>query len=208
MDAGSAAPFVPGTRDLTELRTAAQSCTGCPLYCDTTQTVFGEGPPDAALVLVGEQPGDQEDRQGHPFVGPAGAVLWECLDEAGIDPSTVYVTNAVKHFKHERSGKRRLHKKPSTAEVTACHPWLAAELEAVSARVVVALGATAARAVLGRTVAINASRGRRFATGDRTALVTFHPSAVLRAADDAARIRAALVDDLTEAAAAASGPSR
>ncbi len=202
MDAGSAAPFVPATRSLTDLRAAAQGCTGCPLYVDTTQTVFGEGPADATLVLVGEQPGDQEDRQGHPFVGPAGAVLWECLAEAGIDVSTLYVTNAVKHFKHERSGKRRLHKKPSTGEVTACHPWLAAELEAVSALVVVALGATAARAVLGRTVAVNASRGQPFAAGDRTAFVTFHPSAVLRATDDAARIRAALVEDLGTAAAA------
>jgi DNA polymerase len=202
MDAGSAAPFVPATHRLADLRDAAQSCTGCPLYRDTTQTVFGEGPADATLVLVGEQPGDQEDRQGHPFVGPAGAVLKECLDEAGLDPSTLYVTNAVKHFKHERSGKRRLHKKPSTAEVTACHPWLAAELDAVNARVVVALGATAARAVLGRTVGINASRGRPFAAGDRTAFVTFHPSAVLRASDDAPRIREALVDDLRVAAAA------
>jgi DNA polymerase len=202
MDVGSAAPFVPSTRRLAELRAAAQACTGCPLNCDTTQTVFGEGRADAGLVLVGEQPGDQEDRQGQPFVGPAGAVLWQCIEEAGIDRRSLYVTNAVKHFKHERQGKRRLHKKPSTAEVTACHPWLAAELDAVRARVVVALGATAARSVLGRTVGINASRGQLFATGDRTAFVTFHPSAVLRAADDAAQIRAALVEDLRAAAQA------
>jgi DNA polymerase len=202
MDVGSAAPFVPVTRRLTELRDAARTCTGCPLYRDTTQTVFGEGPPDASIVLVGEQPGDQEDRQGHPFVGPAGAVLWRCVEEAGLDRATLYVTNAVKHFKHERQGQRRLHKKPSTAEVKACHPWLEAELEAIRAEVVVALGATAARSVLGRTVAIGASRGQALVAGDRTAFVTFHPSAVLRAADDAAEIRAALVDDLRAAAAA------
>src|SRR3954449_9432058 len=154
MEIGSAAPFVPPTRRLAALRDAAQACTGCPLYCDTTQTVFGEGPAGATLILVGEQPGDQEDRQGHPFVGPAGAVLWRCVEAAGIDRTTLYVTNAVKHFKHERSGTRRLHKKPTTAEVTACHPWLTAELEAVPARVVVALGATAARSVLGRTIGI------------------------------------------------------
>ena len=202
MEIGSAAPFVPPTRRLAALRDAAQACTGCPLYCDTTQTVFGEGPADATLVLVGEQPGDQEDRQGHPFVGPAGAVLWRCLDDAGIDRDRLYVTNAVKHFKHERSGTRRLHKKPSTAEVKACHPWLDAELEAVAGRVVVALGATAARSVLGRSVSIGTSRGRPFPLGERTAFVTFHPSAVLRASDDADRIRAALVEDLAVAAAA------
>jgi uracil-DNA glycosylase family protein len=202
MEAWSAAPFVPDTRRLPDLDAAAQGCTGCPLYADTTQTVFGEGRAGATLVLVGEQPGDQEDRQGHPFVGPAGAVLWRCVEAAGIDRSTLYVTNAVKHFKHERSGQRRLHKKPTTAEVTACHPWLTAELDAVKARVVVALGATAARSVLGRTIGINASRGRPIPAGDRTAFVTFHPSAVLRASDDADRIRDALVEDLARAAAA------
>jgi len=172
------------------------------LHCDTTQTVFGEGPDDATLVLVGEQPGDQEDRQGHPFVGPAGRVLWECLADAGVDRDSLYVTNAVKHFKHERQGTRRLHKKPSTAEVKACHPWLDAELEAVRGRVVVALGATAARSVLGRSLGINANRGRPFEQDGRTAIVTFHPSAVLRASDEAVAIRAAIVDDLRLAAAA------
>ena len=132
MDVGSAAPFVPPSRRLADLREAARTCTGCPLHCDTTQTVFGEGPDDATLVLVGEQPGDQEDRQGHPFVGPAGRVLWECLADAGVDRDSLYVTNAVKHFKHERQGTRRLHKKPSTAEVKACHPWLDAEPGVVS----------------------------------------------------------------------------
>jgi uracil-DNA glycosylase len=164
--------------------------------------VFGEGPAKARIMLVGEMPGDREDREGHPFVGPAGRELDRALEAAGIDRGDLYVTNAVKHFKHERSGTRRLHKKPSTAEVKACHPWLDAELEAVEGRVVVALGATAARSVLGRSVSIGSSRGRPFPVGERTAFVTFHPSAVLRASDDAARIRAALVEDLAAAAAA------
>ena len=148
-----------------------QDCKGCPLYADTTQAVFGEGARGARIVLVGEQPGDQEDKQGHPFVGPAGRVLWRCLDEAGIGRDSVFVTNAVKHFKHEDRGKRRLHKKPSTAEVEACHPWVDAELRAVGGRVIVALGATAARSLFGRTMPIAASRGRTLAgrrsAGDR-----------------------------------------
>jgi DNA polymerase len=141
-------------------------------------------------------------------VGPAGAVLWRCIDEAGIDRGTLYVTNAVKHFKHEQRGARRLHKKPGTAEVKACHPWLEAELEAVGGSVVVALGATAARAVLGRTVGIAASRGRPMDIGGRTAFVTFHPSAVLRASDDAEEIRAALVADLRLAASGGGSTTR
>ena len=150
-------------------------------------------------MLVGEQPGDQEDKQGHPFVGPAGGVLWRCLDDAGIDRDTVFVTNAVKHFKHEDRGKRRLHKKPSTAEVEACHPWLDAELRVVRARVIVALGATAARSLFGRTMPIAASRGQTFEVSGRPAIVTYHPSAVLRADEAAAEIRAALVEDLRRA---------
>src|SRR5207342_2138289 len=122
----------------------------------------GEGRRSAPIMLVGEQPGDQEDRQGHPFVGPAGRVLWECIEAAGIDKDDVYVTNAVKHFKHEMRGKRRLHKKPNTAEVEACHPWIEAELGAVRTRIVVALGATAARSLLGKSVPIGSSRGERF----------------------------------------------
>jgi DNA polymerase len=199
----SAAPFVPDSRRLSVLSDAARSCTGCPLFHDTTQTVFGEGSPKAALVLVGEQPGDQEDRQGKPFVGPAGRVLWRCLDEAGIDPKRVYVTNAVKHFKHEDRGKRRLHKRPTAAEADACHPWLEAELEAVGATVVVALGAVAARSVTGRATAVAASRGRPLDIGHRVVFITYHPSAVLRRKEDAAEIRAMLVADLRTANAAA-----
>jgi len=195
----TAEPFVPASRSLPTLQRAVQDCKGCPLYADTTQAVFGEGARGARIVLVGEQPGDQEDKQGHPFVGPAGGVLWRCLDDAGVDPDTVFVTNAVKHFKHEDRGKRRLHKKPGTAEVEACHPWLDAELRAVGGRVVVALGATAARSLFGRTMPIAASRGRTFQVGDRPAIVTYHPSAVLRADDAAAEIRAALVEDLRRA---------
>ena len=184
---------------LRRLQRAVQDCRGCPLYADTTQAVFGEGSRSAPIVLVGEQPGDQEDKQGHPFVGPAGGVLWRCLDDAGIDRDAVFVTNAVKHFKHEDRGKRRLHKKPNTAEVEACHPWIDAELRAVGGRVVVALGATAARSLFGRTMPIAASRGKTLQVGDRPAIVTYHPSAVLRADDAAAEIRAALIADLVRA---------
>jgi DNA polymerase len=192
----SAAPFVPSSTSLADLREAARDCRGCPLWADATQTVFGVGERTAPLVLVGEQPGDVEDRQGHPFVGPAGRVLWECLAAAGIDPHDVYVTNAVKHFKHERRGKRRIHKKPGTDEIEACHPWMSAELQAVRAATVVLLGATAVRSLLGRTLPIAASRTQRFEVAGRPAVVTYHPSAVLRADDRAAEIRAALVDDL------------
>lgn len=195
----SAEPYVPQSRSLVTLRAAAADCRGCPLWRDTTQTVFGEGPRSATMMLVGEQPGDQEDRRGHVFVGPAGRVLWECLADAGIASDAVYATNAVKHFKHEDRGKRRIHKRPNTAEVEACHPWIAAELSAVDAGVVVMLGATAARSLLGRSVGIAASRGTRFDVGNRPALVTYHPSAVLRADDQAAEIRAALVADLCAA---------
>lgn len=196
---GSAAPFVPATRDLGELATAAAGCTGCPLYRDTTQTVFGEGAPRARLMLVGEQPGDVEDRKGHPFVGPAGGVLWSCVEEAGIDRGDLFATNAVKHFKHEARGKRRLHKKPGTGEVEACHPWLEAEVAAVRPAVIVALGATAARAVLGRNVGIAAAAGRTFEAMGASVVVTYHPSAVLRADDRAAEVRAALVAELVRA---------
>ena len=199
----SAAPFVPDSRRLSVLSKAALSCTGCPLFHDTVQTVFGEGSPTAALILVGEQPGDQEDRQGKPFVGPAGRVLWRCLDEAGIDAKRVYLTNAVKHFKHEDRGKRRLHKRPTAAEADACHPWLDAELKAVRARVVVALGAVAARAVTGQAKAVAASRGQPFDVGGRVVFITYHPSAVLRRKEDAAEIRSMLVADLRSAGAAA-----
>jgi uracil-DNA glycosylase family protein len=194
-----ASPFVPSTRDLAALAGAARECRGCPLFVDTTQTVFGHGAETASLILVGEQPGDQEDRRGQPFVGPAGAVLWQCVEAAGIAPGDVYATNAVKHFKHELRGKRRLHKKPGTDEIEACHPWLDAELAVLAGTVIVALGATAARSLLRRTTAIAASRGTTFDVGGRPTIVTYHPSAVLRADDRAAEVRAALIEDLRRA---------
>jgi uracil-DNA glycosylase len=200
--AGSASPFVPDTRDLGALAEAARGCTGCALYRDATQTVFGEGRRRARLLLVGEQPGDREDLQGKPFVGPAGRVLWSCLSDAGIEPESVYVTNAVKHFKFKQRGKRRIHQRPTTAEIDACHPWLEAELDAVDAPVIVALGATAGRALLGRSVGIAANRGRPLPLGERVIFVTYHPSAVLRGDERAKELRQALVDDLATAGAA------
>jgi DNA polymerase len=161
--------------------------------------VFGKGPGSAPLILVGEQPGDVEDKRGIPFVGPAGAMLWKCLEEAGVDRTEVYTTNAVKHFKHEMRGKRRLHKKPDTEEIEACHPWLDAELRALKGRVIVALGAVAARSLLGRSVPIAASRGKQFEVAGRPMVVTYHPSAILRADERALEVRAALVADLKAA---------
>jgi DNA polymerase len=154
-------------------------------------------------VLVGEQPGDVEDRKGHPFVGPAGRVLWQCVEDAGIPPGDLFVTNAVKHFKHEDRGKRRLHKKPNTSEIEACHPWLDAELRSVRPRVVVAMGASAVRALLGRPAGIESSRGHVMELGGPSPcplVVTYHPSAVLRADERAADVRRAIVDDLRAAA--------
>ncbi|MEU9691810.1 UdgX family uracil-DNA binding protein [Amycolatopsis japonica] len=177
----------PETADLSELRSAASGCRGCDLYRDATQTVFGEGPRAAEIMVVGEQPGDQEDRQGAPFVGPAGRLLDRALDEAGFDRRKIYVTNAVKHFKFKRDerGKRRIHKTPSKTEIVACRPWLHAELAAVHPELLIFLGATAAKALLGDDFRITRSRGERidlaeFAT---TAVATVHPSAVLRAPD-------------------------
>ena len=201
----SAEPFVPDSRSIRTLAEAAATCRGCDLYRDAIQTVFGKGPRSAAVFLVGEQPGDVEDKKGRPFVGPAGAVLWQCVEEAGVDRDVLYATNAVKHFKHEVRGKRRLHKKPGTAEIEACHPWLEAEVRALRPKVIVALGAVAARSVLGRTVGIAASRGRTFEALGAAVIVTYHPSAVLRADDRAAEIRAALVADLARAVDLATG---
>jgi DNA polymerase len=203
-DAQGAAPFVPAAGKLADLAAAVQDCRGCSLYADATQAVFGEGSARARLLLVGEQPGDQEDRRGHPFVGPAGRVLWSCVEEAGLDRASIFVTNAVKHFKHEDRGPRRLHKRPTTAEVDACSPWLRAELRKVPARVVVAMGATAARGLLGRTVPIGSSRATPHVIDDKhTVYVTYHPSAILRADEAAAEVRAALVADLRQAGEAA-----
>jgi DNA polymerase len=187
LSTGSAADFIPPNPTLHKLRAAAAGCRGCDLWVNATQTVFGEGPRTADVMFVGEQPGDQEDRQGHPFVGPAGQLLDAGLAEVGIDRSRVYVTNSVKHFKFvviERG--RRLHKKPSAGEVRACNPWLQEEIRLVKPRVVVALGATAAQALLGKQFRVTQDRGKPIRTDFAEAVVaTVHPSAVLRAPADA-----------------------
>jgi uracil-DNA glycosylase family protein len=177
----SAADFLPRKRTLKTLRDAARSCKGCDLYKNATQTVFGEGPAGANVMFVGEQPGDQEDRQGRPFVGPAGRLLNKALAEADIPRDRVYVTNAVKHFKWIWRGKRRLHQKPSIRQVMACRPWLEAELEVVRPKIVVCLGATAAQSVLARPVLITKARGK-FIESDsgRVTFITIHPSAIYR----------------------------
>jgi DNA polymerase len=184
---GSAADFIPPRPTLTKLREAAAGCRGCHLWLNATQTVFGEGPESADVMLVGEQPGDQEDRAGHPFVGPAGKLLDSALLQAGIDRSRVYVTNSVKHFKFVQIERgRRLHKKPNAAEIRACHPWLEEEIRLVRPRVIVALGATAAQALLGKQFRVTQDRGKPMPTELAEAVVaTVHPSAVLRAPDDA-----------------------
>ncbi len=181
---------VPDTASLETLREAAAHCTACPLYQNATQTVFGEGAKTSALVFVGEQPGDQEDLAGHPFVGPAGQLLDRALAAAGIDREDAYVTNAVKHFKWEPSGKRRLHKKPGAREIAACQPWLVAELKAICPRVLVLLGGTAAQSVLGNHVRVLRDRGKILASDFcAQTLVTVHPSSLLRAPDEASRER-------------------
>jgi uracil-DNA glycosylase len=196
----SAAPFVPKTTSVRALNAAAHACRGCDLYKNATQVVFGAGPRTAQVLFVGEQPGDQEDRQGEPFVGPAGALLDKALADAGIPRDTVYLTNAVKHFKWEPRGKRRIHKKPRVSEVKACRPWLEAELRAVKPTVIVCLGATAAQSVLGAQFKLMSQRGQWLTSelGPKV-IATIHPSAVLRASDSSGR-RAAyemLVADLT-----------
>jgi DNA polymerase len=174
---------VPPATSVAEVRAAARHCHGCPLWERATQTVFGEGPPGAPLMLVGEQPGDQEDRAGLPFVGPAGRVLDRALADAGISRDDVYVTNAVKHFKWEERGRRRLHKKPNAAEVSACHPWLDAEVALVDPRVVVAMGATATASILGPRARVTRDRGQPLEWRARVVVVTVHPSAILRMQD-------------------------
>ena len=177
----SAADFLPTRRTLEALRDAAHSCKGCDLYKNATQTVFGEGPRKASVVFVGEQPGDQEDRQGHPFVGPAGRLLDKALVEARIPRGEVYVTNAVKHFKWIWRGKRRLHQKPAIRQVTACKPWLEAEFEALRPKIVICMGATAAQAVLGKTVLITKERGKFIdLQAGLVIFITIHPSAIYR----------------------------
>jgi uracil-DNA glycosylase family protein len=191
-------------RTLEQLRERAAGCRACDLWRCATQTVFGEGPPDAPIMLVGEEPGDQEDKQGHPFVGPAGRILDQALALAEMDRSTIFATNAVKHFKYRMRGKRRIHQRPNAGEVAACRQWLQAEVELVSPAVIVALGATAAHSLMGRATAIAENRGRalespRFAP---PVLVTAHPSSVLRERDSEARraALAALAEDLRVAA--------
>ncbi len=195
---GSAAPFVPESESLDDLRAASQGCKGCPLYKNATQAVFGEGSKSARVMLVGEQPGDEEDQQGHPFVGPAGKVLDKALAAAGISRSDVYVTNAVKHFKWRPMGKRRLHQKPDGGEIEACKPWLSVELRLVKPEVIVALGASAAQSLLGKKVTIGRDRGQRLASAVGDVVVSYHPSAILRAPNDAAReeMFGLLVEDL------------
>ena len=201
--ARTAREFVPVTRSVAKLREAAEDCRGCELYRRATQVVFSSGPARAPLMLVGEQPGDQEDRTGEPFVGAAGQLLDETLDEAGIERESVYVTNIVKHFKWTARGKRRLHAKPNAREVAACRPWLEAEIEIVQPALIVCLGATAAQGLLGRQFRVTRERGEiiKALTGPAM-LATYHPSAVLRAPDDARReaMLAEMVDDLRVAA--------
>jgi uracil-DNA glycosylase family protein len=196
-----------------QLKAAAADCEGCELYADATQTVFGRGAPHASVVFVGEQPGDVEDQRGLPFVGPAGRVLREAVDDAGIDPADVYITNAAKHFRFELRGKRRIHQTPGPAHIAACRPWLVAEFALLKPKIVVMLGATAGKALLGPSFRVTQSRGRLmpwpasaqhpedFPVGEIQALATIHPSAVLRA-DDRDAAYGSLVDDLKVAAAA------
>jgi uracil-DNA glycosylase len=204
----SAADFLPNGRSLTSLRRAARGCRGCGLWKDATQTVFGEGQARAELMLVGEQPGDQEDRKGQPFVGPAGGLLDRALAEAGIARDGVYLTNAVKHFKWRPRGKRRLHQTPRVGEVEACRPWLEAEVEAIRPGAVVALGATAAKALFGPSVRVTRDRGRLLETPlAPVGAVTVHPSAILRIHEREERhdALAGLVEDLETVSAALEG---
>jgi DNA polymerase len=206
----------PDARDLDQLKSAAADCRGCELYEDATQTVFGRGAAHARVVFVGEQPGDVEDRQGLPFVGPAGHLLRQAVDDAGIDPATVYITNAVKHFRFELRGKRRIHHTPGPAHIAACRPWLVAEFSLLAPELVVLLGATAAKALLGPSFRVTRSRGQLmpwpasaqhpedFPVAQIQALATIHPSAVLRA-DDRDAAYQGLVDDLKVAAGALAG---
>jgi uracil-DNA glycosylase len=192
----TAAAFQPETLSMRALRTAVQGCRGCPLYADATQAVFGEGKLTSEVMLVGEQPGDQEDLAGAPFVGPAGKLLDRALEEAGVDRSTTYVTNAVKHFKWKARGTRRIHDKPTWTETLACRPWLESELALVKPRALVLMGATAAQSLLGKSFKVTQNRGVPL-DSDLAELVvaTIHPSAVLRA-ENREEMFAGLVDDL------------
>jgi len=184
----SAGEFLPEEHSLSATRAAAARCRGCSLWQAATQTVFGEGPRDARVMLVGEVPGDQEDRAGRPFVGPAGRLLDRALESAGVERGDTYVTNAVKHFKWEPRGKRRLHRRPSPAEIDACRPWLRREIDLVRPLVIVCLGATASQALLGRSFRVTEERGK-FVPSELAPYVmaTIHPSALLRLADEMSR---------------------
>ncbi|UJP09323.1 UdgX family uracil-DNA binding protein [Microbacterium sp. KUDC0406] len=197
--------WVPERGGIRALRAAAPDCRGCELWQDATQVVFSEGPARARMMLVGEQPGDREDLEGEPFVGPAGHRLDDAIAEAGLDRNGLYLTNAVKHFRFERSGRRRIHEKPAVGHIDACRPWLAAEIAVVRPDVVVAMGTTAARSVLGRNVRIGAVRGTVLESADSSAtpvIVTVHPSSLLRMPEKAEREAAfrAFVADLQRAA--------
>lgn len=193
----------PKTRDLVKLKRASKGCLVCPWARKSTQTVFGEGPEGAKIMFVGEQPGNQEDLQGRPFVGPAGTLLFEICEELGISRDEIYVTNAVKHFKFNPRGKRRLHQKPNAADMRACHPWFESEVEAIQPQVIFALGATAAKAVCGRDVKVTKEHGQwlKMPLTGREVMVSFHPSAILRSIDSASRqkMRAELKKDLRKA---------
>ena len=196
-----AAKPLPSRLSIAELTEAASTCKACDLWKHATQTVFGEGPSTAEIMLVGEQPGDQEDRAGHPFVGPAGKLLERALEQAGIDRSDIYITNVVKHFKWEAAsrGKRRIHKKPRQSEIEACRPWLESELEAIRPRVLVCLGASAAQSLLGKDFRVSRDRGKSVASPLAPQVVaTVHPSSILRAQDDESRESQmkSFVDDL------------
>jgi DNA polymerase len=183
---------MPARISLSSLRRAAEGCRGCPLYKTGTQTVFGEGPVAASIMMIGEQPGDQEDKAGHPFVGPAGQVLDQALEQVGIPRDEVYVTNAVKHFKWEPRGTRRIHSKPNSRELAACKPWLTAEIQALKPRMIICLGATAAQDLLGRDFRITRERGRVFTETQYAPwlMATLHPSAILRMPDAELREKA------------------
>jgi uracil-DNA glycosylase len=198
-----ATPFLPERRTLDALRDAAGGCRGCDLWQPATQTVFGEGPKDATFVLVGEVPGDREDREGRPFVGPAGRELDKALEAAGIDRAETYVTNAVKHFRFEERGKRRIHQKPDAKQIKACRPWLMAELDLLRPEVLVLLGATAAKSLLGSAFKLMAERGHPLDSDLAPVVVaTIHPSSILRGRDGEARQtqRDMLIEDLRVAA--------
>jgi uracil-DNA glycosylase family protein len=201
--APSAEPFLPDRRSLPALRAAAQGCRGCHLFAGATQTVFGEGRQEARVLLVGEQPGDKEDQEGRPFVGPAGRELDQGLAAAGIDRRQVYVTNAVKHFKFEQRGKRRIHQKPNALELAACRPWLDAEIELLRPKVIVCLGATAAQSLLGKSFRVTKQRGEPLEAAPlaQWIVATIHPSAILRSPDDVRQAeREAFARDLAVAA--------